>query len=113
MLPKKRNKIAAALGVTGLWLVSSSMTISLSAQERQANAPATPASETNQLAPVVVMAETMNDRVIQGPFMPDVVGTSIYAGKKTSVIDFDSMPQIQTDNYRQAFANTPGLLTSE
>ncbi|TAE90952.1 MAG: hypothetical protein EAZ81_08190, partial [Verrucomicrobia bacterium] len=33
--------------------------------------------------------------------------------KKTSVIDFDSMPQIQTDNYRQAFANTPGLLTSE
>lgn len=33
--------------------------------------------------------------------------------EKTSVIDFDALPQIQTDNYRQAFAKTPGLLTSE
>lgn len=116
MLPKKRNKIATALGLTSLCLVSSTLTISLSAQETPAQnqkkqEAATPG--TNQLAPVVVMAETMNDRVIQGPFLPEVTGTNIYAGKKTSVIDFDSMPQIQTDNYRQAFANTPGLLTSE
>lgn len=65
------------------------------------------------LPPVVVVGETMSDRVIQGPFMPDVIGTNIYAGKKTSVIDFDTLPQIQNDNYRQAFAKTPGLLTSE
>ncbi len=65
------------------------------------------------LAEVVVTAETMSDSVIQGPFLPDVVGTSIFKGKKTSVIDFDAMPQIQNDNYRQAFSKTPGLLTSE
>jgi Fe(3+) dicitrate transport protein len=65
------------------------------------------------LAALVVVGETDADRKIQGPFLPDVVGTNIYAGKKTSVMDFDALPQINTDNYRQAFAKTPGLLTSE
>jgi Fe(3+) dicitrate transport protein len=59
------------------------------------------------------MAETATDGVVQGPFLPDAVGANIYKGKKTAVIDFDAMPQIQNDNYRQAFAKTPGLLTSE
>jgi Fe(3+) dicitrate transport protein len=80
--------------------------------------PATnPASESDRevvtLSPLLIVGETHGDRIIQGPFLPEVVGTTIYAGKKTSVIDFDAMPQIQTDNYRQAFAKTPGLLTSE
>lgn len=75
--------------------------------------PPAAGSEADVLAPLLVTAETMSDRIIQGPFMPEVVGTNIYAGKKTSVIDFDALPQIQTDNYRQAFAKTPGLLTSE
>jgi Fe(3+) dicitrate transport protein len=65
------------------------------------------------LDPVRVEAEAAADRTIQGPFLPQVAGTAIYAGKKTAVVDFDAMPQIQTDNYRQAFAKTPGLLTSE
>lgn len=65
------------------------------------------------LPPLRVEAETQADRTLQGPFLPEVTGTQIYAGKKTAVIDFDAMPQIQTDNYRQAFAKTPGLLTSE
>ncbi len=65
------------------------------------------------LPPLEVVAETRGDRVIQGPFIREIVGTTIFAGKKTSVIDFDAMPQIQTDNYRQAFSRTPGLLTSE
>ena len=81
-----------------------------------ATAPA-PSSEASSevvtLPPLVVVGETQGDRVIQGPFLAEVEGTTIYAGKKTSVIDFDSLPQIQTDNYRQAFAKTPGLLTSE
>ncbi|TAG10361.1 MAG: TonB-dependent receptor [Verrucomicrobia bacterium] len=82
------------------------------------NPPAPSTTETvpaqaADLAEVVVTAETMSDGIVQGPFLPDVVGTSIYAGKKTSVIDFDAMPQIQNDNYRQAFSKTPGLLTSE
>jgi Fe(3+) dicitrate transport protein len=88
------------------------------AQSAASSAPAEPApgasgSEVEILPPVLVTGETMGDRVIQGPFLPEVVGTNIYAGKKTSVIDFDALPQIQNDNYRQAFAKTPGLLTSE
>jgi Fe(3+) dicitrate transport protein len=89
---------------------------SLWAQEAPAPAgssAAAPDKEVVTLSPLVVVGETHGDRIIQGPFLPEVVGTTIYAGKKTSVIDFDSMPQIQTDNYRQAFAKTPGLLTSE
>lgn len=97
--------------------LATSLTLTISAQNLTSPTPKTPATTSNgstqEMSAVVVTAETASDRVIQGPFLPDVVGTSIYAGKKTSVIDFDSMPQIQTDNYRQAFANTPGLLTSE
>lgn len=62
---------------------------------------------------VVVTDEAGYEANIQGPFLPDTVGTKIYSGKKTTVIDFDSMPLIQTDNYRQAFSQTPGLLVSE
>ena len=60
-----------------------------------------------------IEAETLRDDRVQAPFMPPAQGTLLYAGKKTMVVDFDAMPQIQTDNYRQAFAKTPGLLTSE
>lgn len=60
-----------------------------------------------------IEAETLRDDRVQAPFMPAVQGPMLYAGKKTTVVDFDAMPQIQTDNYRQAFAKTPGLLTSE
>lgn len=66
-----------------------------------------------EMPEVVITAEAVSSPKIQGPFLPDVVDGKIYAGKKTSVIDFDSLPQIQTDNYRQAFTKTPGLLVSE
>lgn len=70
-------------------------------------------SELVTLPALRVEAEAQSDRIIQGPFLPEVRGTEIHAGKKTMVVDFDAMPQIQTDNYRQAFSKTPGLLTSE
>jgi Fe(3+) dicitrate transport protein len=65
------------------------------------------------LPEVVVTAEPIDAGLVQAPFLPDTRATQIFSGKKSSVIDFDAMPQIQTDNYRQAFAKTPGLLTSE
>lgn len=71
----------------------------------------TPTSAT--LETLVITAETEAKPVIQGPFLPDVLDGKIFAGKKSSVIDFDALPQVQTDNYRQAFSKTPGLLTSE
>lgn len=48
-----------------------------------------------------------------GPFLPDVDGTKLYAGKKATVTVLDQLPAIQQNNYRQAFAQAPGLLLSE
>lgn len=75
----------------------------------QGSAAATPV----QMPALRIEAETLRDDRVQTPFLPETQGTMLYAGKKTTVVDFDAMPQIQTDNYRQAFAKTPGLLTSE
>ncbi len=76
-------------------------------------AQAAETSSTLRLSDFKVVAETIRDDIVQAPFMPATQGAQIFAGKKTIVIDFDAMPQIQTDNYRQAFSKTPGLLTSE
>lgn len=71
------------------------------------------AAEIEAMPEIVITGEAFSSTQIQGPFLPDVVDGKIFAGKKTSVIDFDSLPQIQSDNYRQAFTKTPGLLVSE
>lgn len=60
-----------------------------------------------------VVVESERDSVVQEPFLPEVAGTQIYAGKKTSVIDLDALPAITNNNYRQALAKTPGLYLSE
>jgi len=49
----------------------------------------------------------------QGKVLPDVTGTKIYSGKKTSVINLQEVPAIINNNYRQALQKTPGLLLSE
>jgi len=60
-----------------------------------------------------VEVEADYDRNVQGAFLPDVEGTRINAGKKTSNIRLDEIPQISNDNYRQVLATTPGVLLSE
>lgn len=62
---------------------------------------------------MVIIGEAAHEELIKGQLLPDVAGNKIYSGKKATVVDFDSMPQIQSDNYRQAFSQTPGLLVSE
>lgn len=69
--------------------------------------------EVATLDTVLVTAEQESNPIIQDPFLPDLVDGKIFTAKKTTVIDFDAMPQVQTDNYRQAFSRTPGLLVSE
>ena len=66
-----------------------------------------------ELPPMVVMGESENAETVQGPFLPAVQGVKINAGKKTSVLDFDELPKINNNNYRQALTKTPGLLLSE
>ena len=60
-----------------------------------------------------VTVEAEGDSTVHAPFLPPVAGTMIYSGKKTSVIDLDSLPPITNNNYRQALAKTPGLYLSE
>src|SRR3989338_2339725 len=48
-----------------------------------------------------------------GPFLPDVEGTRLHAGKKTAVINLEERPAIINNNFRQALAKTPGLVLSE
>ena len=66
-----------------------------------------------ELPGVVVRGEAEADRTIQGPFLPDVDGQMISAGKKTTIIDLDALPQVHASNYRQALIQTPGLVLSE
>ncbi len=46
-------------------------------------------------------------------FLPDVKGTEIFSGKKTTVIETEEPPQIANDNYRQVLSRVPGLNLSE
>ena len=47
------------------------------------------------------------------PALPEVEGTRINSGKKTSFVKPDEFPTISNNNYREALATTPGLLVSE
>ncbi len=66
-----------------------------------------------QLPAYRVEAEAEKDHYVQGPFLPDVQGTKINVGKKTTILDFDALPRITGNNYRQALAQAPGLILSE
>src|SRR3989338_7842103 len=48
-----------------------------------------------------------------GPFLPDVEGTRIHAGKKTTIINLEERPAIINNNFRQVLAKTTGLVLSE
>ncbi len=60
-----------------------------------------------------VEVEADYDRRVEGAFLPDVEGTRINAGKKTSNIRLDEIPEISNDNYRQVLARTPGVYLEE
>ncbi|MFZ4588628.1 MAG: TonB-dependent receptor family protein, partial [Terrimicrobiaceae bacterium] len=70
-----------------------------------------PTGEVERLEQVEVRADY--DREVSGAFLPDVQGTKIHAGKKTTNIDLDDLPEISMDNFRQAIAKTPGLVLAE
>ncbi len=66
--------------------------------------------EATTLDEVTVKGERPEEKSV---FLPDVQGTRINAGKKTSSIYLKDNPTITNNNYRQALAKTPGLLLSE
>lgn len=63
------------------------------------------------LKEVVVKAEVATVSGVQP--LPDVQGTKLYSGKKTSVIDLEERPLVVNSNQRQVFQKTPGVLLSE
>ena len=66
--------------------------------------------EVTQLKEIVVSAQKEGKR---GDFKPEVEGTKIYSGKKTSVISLEEAPTVVNNNFRQVLEKTPGLLLSE
>lgn len=65
------------------------------------------------LPKTTIFGESDSDNVVTRPFPAEVEGTKVFSGKKVTLLDFDALPQIQSDNYRQAFSQIPGLLVSE
>ena len=65
------------------------------------------------LARQYIVGEAEYEERVETPYMPSVLGTQVYAGKKTTVLDLDDLPKIINNNYRQALTRTPGLLLSE
>lgn len=91
------------------WLISG---LALATAARATLDP-TAAEPPVQLPAFRVESEAESDHFVQGPFLPDVQGTKINAGKKTTVLDFDALPRINGNNYRQALTEAPGLVLSE
>ena len=84
-----------------------------SAEATKADAEREVADYQSALAAVRAEAESESDHFVQGPFLPEVQGARINAGKKTTILDFDAQPRINGNNYRQALAQSPGLILSE
>lgn len=55
----------------------------------------------------------LGPRAAGAPFLGDVEGTKIYAGKKTSNVSLAAAPAVTNNNYRQALVKTTGLMLSE
>lgn len=70
-------------------------------------------AEDSKKAAVTSEVVVVGEKTAEGPFLQDVEGTKIYAGKKTSVINPKEIPTVANNNYRQTLAKTPGLLVSE
>jgi len=77
-------------------------------------------TETFTFAPVVQTAEA-EEVIVRGfyvdlppyPALPEVEGTRINSGKKTSFVKPDEFPTVSNNNYREVMATTPGILVSE
>jgi Fe(3+) dicitrate transport protein len=70
-----------------------------------------PVAETSESESIVVRGSFVDPP--DYPALPEVEGTRINSGKKTSFVKPEAYPTINNNNYREALATTPGLLVSE
>jgi len=68
-------------------------------------------TETVEAERVIIRGFDVNP--VEYPALPEVEGTRINSGKKTSFVKPDELPTVANNNYREVFSTTPGLLISE
>ncbi|HJT79569.1 MAG TPA: TonB-dependent receptor plug domain-containing protein [Chthoniobacterales bacterium] len=61
----------------------------------------------------VVVTGSFDINPVEYPALPEVEGTKINSGKKTSFVKPEEFPVIANNDYREAMATTPGILVSE
>jgi Fe(3+) dicitrate transport protein len=61
----------------------------------------------------VVVTGSFDVNPVEYPALPEVEGTKINSGKKTSFVRPEEFPAVTNNDYREATATTPGLLVSE
>ena len=94
---------------TTVALAICSSELSVFAQEKSETPSAT---GVYHLEEVVVEGQDKSDLPLSAS-LPEVSGVQINSGKKTTEADLEAIPPIASNNYRQAFTQLPGLLTSE
>jgi Fe(3+) dicitrate transport protein len=67
--------------------------------------------EMAELEPVIVRGFDVNP--VEYPALPEVEGTKINSGKKTSFVKPAEFPAVANNDYREVTATTPGLIVSE
>jgi Fe(3+) dicitrate transport protein len=83
------------------------------------NLPAGPISfaavtETDTISTIeAVVVHGFDIEPVKYPALPEVEGTRINSGKKTSFVKPQEFPEIANNNYREVMATAPGLLVSE
>ena len=61
----------------------------------------------------VTVTGIFDSQPVDYPALPEVEGTKINSGKKTSFVKPKEFPEITNNDYREAMATTPGILVSE
>ena len=109
-----RNRWSVRRGSDGVGAASWATAILLAATMAEVRAQ-TVAAEAGAagLSRQYIVGEAEYEERVETPYMPSVLGTQVYAGKKTTVLDLDDLPKVVANNYRQALSKTPGLLLSE
>jgi Fe(3+) dicitrate transport protein len=66
---------------------------------------------TSEMEPIIVRGFDVNP--VEYPALPEVEGTRINSGKKTSFVKPEEFPAVANNDYREVMATTPGILVSE
>jgi Fe(3+) dicitrate transport protein len=96
--PRKTRRHAASVTANGT--LKSDVPLSLAA-----------VTETTEMEAIIVRGFDVNP--VEYPALPEVEGTRINSGKKTSFVKPDEFPAVANNDYREVTATTPGILVSE